>query len=252
MVAQMVKRLPTMQETRVQSLGWEDPLEKGMATHSSILAWRIPWTEDPSRLQSMGSQRVRHHWATSLSLSMGDRGGYSTDTQDKAMIHALGGMRLLRMAPNENLVNCLFLKISISSHGWPRVTETVESKTEDKGGQLYCFLNHCSYDLGENGCFLKRLFKCQVITFLCHPSSPNLDQYTNEEQLIWGWSFSCIRPQRRLGWWPDFIRKQVFFQASLYHGPCCSIRYWEQATGSLAHLLPGVRSGELVSCVGWW
>ena len=60
MVAQMVKRLPTMWETRVQSLGWEDLLEKKMATHSSILAWKIPWTEEPGRLQAMGSLRVRH------------------------------------------------------------------------------------------------------------------------------------------------------------------------------------------------
>ena len=59
-MAQMVKRLPTMQETRVQSLGWEDLLEKEMATHSSILAWKIPWMEEPGRLQSMGSQRVGH------------------------------------------------------------------------------------------------------------------------------------------------------------------------------------------------
>ena len=66
----LAKRLPAMQETWVRSLGWEDPLEKEMATHSSILAWRIPWTEDPDRLQSMGSQRVRHNWATSLSLSL--------------------------------------------------------------------------------------------------------------------------------------------------------------------------------------
>ena len=56
-----VKRQPTMQETRVQSLDREDPLEKAMATHSSILAWKIPWTEDPGRLQSMGSQRVGQH-----------------------------------------------------------------------------------------------------------------------------------------------------------------------------------------------
>ena len=60
MVAQRLKRLPPMQETRVQSLGWEDPLEKKMVTHSSILAWRIPWMEKPGRLQSMGSQSVRH------------------------------------------------------------------------------------------------------------------------------------------------------------------------------------------------
>ena len=57
----MVKNLPAMQETQVRSLGWEDPLEKGMATHSSILAWRIPWTEEPGGLQSMGSQRVGHN-----------------------------------------------------------------------------------------------------------------------------------------------------------------------------------------------
>ena len=54
LVTQMVKNLPTMQETRVQSLGWEDPLEKGMATHFSILAWKIPWTEEPGRLHFMG------------------------------------------------------------------------------------------------------------------------------------------------------------------------------------------------------
>ena len=60
-VAQMVKNLPVMWETWIQSLDWEDPLEKGMATHSSILAWKIPWTEEPGRLQSMGLQRVRHN-----------------------------------------------------------------------------------------------------------------------------------------------------------------------------------------------
>ena len=57
----MVKNPPAMWETSVQSLGWEDPLEKQKATHSSILAWRIPWTEEPGRLQSMGSQRVRQN-----------------------------------------------------------------------------------------------------------------------------------------------------------------------------------------------
>ena len=59
-VAQMVRCLPTMQETWVRSLGWDDLLEKEMTTHSSILAWKIPWMEEPGRLQSMGSQRVRH------------------------------------------------------------------------------------------------------------------------------------------------------------------------------------------------
>ena len=59
-MAQTVKRLSTMWETWVQSLGWEDPLEKEMAIHSSTIAWKIPWTEEPGRLQSMGSQRVVH------------------------------------------------------------------------------------------------------------------------------------------------------------------------------------------------
>ena len=64
LVAQMVKNLPAMQETWVQSLGWEDPLEKGKATHSSILAWRIPQTEEPGGLQPTGSQRIGHDWVT--------------------------------------------------------------------------------------------------------------------------------------------------------------------------------------------
>ena len=69
-VTQMVKSLPAMQETGVQSLGWEDPLEKKMATHSSILAWEIPWTEEAGGLQSTGSQRVGHDWATNTFTSL--------------------------------------------------------------------------------------------------------------------------------------------------------------------------------------
>ena len=64
LVTQLVKNLPAMWETWVWSQGWEDPLEKRTATHSNILAWRIPWTEEPGRLQSMGSQRVGHNWVT--------------------------------------------------------------------------------------------------------------------------------------------------------------------------------------------
>ena len=64
-VAQMGKNLPGMRETWAQSLVLEDPLEKGMTTHSSILAWKILWTEEPGRLQSMGSQRIWHDWVTS-------------------------------------------------------------------------------------------------------------------------------------------------------------------------------------------
>ena len=68
LVAQRLKDLPPMQETQVRSLGQEDPLEKEMATHSSILAWRIPWTEELGRLQSTGSQRVGHDWSDFTSL----------------------------------------------------------------------------------------------------------------------------------------------------------------------------------------
>ena len=69
-LAQMVKYLPTMWETRVRSLGWEDLLETEMTTHSSTLAWKIQRTEEPGGLQSMGSQRVGHDWATSLTFTM--------------------------------------------------------------------------------------------------------------------------------------------------------------------------------------
>ena len=66
----MVKRLPAMRETQVQSLGREDPLEKEMATHSGTHAWKIPWMEKPGGLQSMGLQRVRHDWANCKSTTL--------------------------------------------------------------------------------------------------------------------------------------------------------------------------------------
>ena len=69
-MAQTAKHLPAMQETQVRSLGQADPLEKEMATHSSTLAWKIPWMEEPGRLQSMGSQRVGHDGTTSLILDL--------------------------------------------------------------------------------------------------------------------------------------------------------------------------------------
>ena len=74
LVAQTVKNPPAMWETWVRSLGWEDPLEKGMATHSSILAWEIPWTEKPGELQSMGSQRVGRNLGTKYERELCGRG----------------------------------------------------------------------------------------------------------------------------------------------------------------------------------
>ena len=89
LAAQTVKRLPTVRETRVQSLGREDLLEKEMATHSSILAWEVPWMEEHGRLQSMGSQRVRHNWVTLLTHShqwpQDWKGKFSFQSQRKAM-----------------------------------------------------------------------------------------------------------------------------------------------------------------------
>ena len=73
LVAQSVKNTPAIQETWIQSLGWKDPLEEGKTTHSSSLGWRIPWTEEPGGLQTMGLQRVGHDLATSLSLGQATR-----------------------------------------------------------------------------------------------------------------------------------------------------------------------------------
>ena len=86
LVAQTVKNLPAVQETWIQSLGWEDPLEKRMATHSGILAWRIPWTEEPDRLLSMRSQRVGYDWATNtfISLSQSFIGDYLQCKDEKS------------------------------------------------------------------------------------------------------------------------------------------------------------------------
>ena len=102
LVAQTVKRLPTMWETWVQSLGQEDPLEKEMATHSSILASKIPLTEDPGRLQSMGSQRVRHDWVTSLSFfpfPMNIQGWFPVEFTDLTSLLSKGLLLRVSLAP---------------------------------------------------------------------------------------------------------------------------------------------------------
>ena len=98
-MAQTVKHLPTMQETRVRSLVLEDPLEKEMATHSSILAWKIPWTEEPGWLLSMGSQRVRHNWATSL-FSKSPIQIWNTNRTKKKPNEKLGRAVLFKYAPS--------------------------------------------------------------------------------------------------------------------------------------------------------
>ena len=124
LVAQSLKRLPPTWETWVRSLGWEDPLEKEMATHSSILAWGIPWTEEPGRLQSTGSQRVWHDWATSLSLSC-----------DLRLLNAYSHWQPIFRVNSPSLSLCLFFSVFLCTT--MRLTvQTWTSKTRQK---YYCF-----------------------------------------------------------------------------------------------------------------
>ena len=106
LVARSVKSLPTVQETWVRSLGWEDPLQKEMATHSSILAWKMPWTEEPGRLQFIASHRVKHYW------------------YDLACIHTWGqnvytGLGWLKVLRSVGWVKFICIKIPEAS--WERV-----------------------------------------------------------------------------------------------------------------------------------
>ena len=102
-MAQKVKCLPTVWETRVQSLGWEDLLEKEMATHSSIPAWRIPWMEEPDRLQSMELQRVKHDRVTSLFFLL-------RNAENQREIHSVS----LSLLPSFFLLSIFY----IYSHFW--------------------------------------------------------------------------------------------------------------------------------------
>ena len=121
LVVQMVKHLPTMQETQVRSLGQEDPLEKEMATHSNTLAWKIPWTEEHGRLESMGSQRVRHNWATSLHFFYIKRG---RGVAGGCKLHGIGilcsyccwprsGIMFLQTSDKTNIMLCFQIFISL-------------------------------------------------------------------------------------------------------------------------------------------
>ena len=112
LVAQMVKCLPAMRETQVRFLGWEDPLEKEMAIRSSSFAWKIPWMEDPDRLQSMGSQRVGPDWATSLHFTslQAKRPRPCPVPPSYFLMHTFSRWSLLRAGP----VNSHFLQSGLS------------------------------------------------------------------------------------------------------------------------------------------
>ena len=92
----MIKNLPEMQETQIRSLGWENPLEKGMAIHSSTLAWRIPWTEEPGRLPSTGSKRVRQDWVTNIWIFPGSSDDKASATMQETQVQSLGQEDLLK------------------------------------------------------------------------------------------------------------------------------------------------------------
>ena len=115
LVAQTVKHLPAMQETRVQFLGQEDHLEKEMAIHSSTLAWKTPWTEEPDRLQSMGSQRDTHDWATSLSLSLKNSGAGGPASHTSGFL-----IRLVRKIPWASLVAQAVKNLPAMQKTWVR------------------------------------------------------------------------------------------------------------------------------------
>ena len=116
-VAQTVKNLPALWEKWVQPLGWEDPLQKGMATHFSILAWRIPRTEEPGNLQSMGSQRVRHDWVANPFISLLEPWYFSDEKQflefhGRELWQLEWGSVLFSLSDFPNSVGCFSLEIS--------------------------------------------------------------------------------------------------------------------------------------------
>ena len=128
LVAQRVKNLPAVQETQVQSLGWENLLEEGMATHSSILAWRIPWTEEPGGVQSMGSQRIGHDWATNtLIYDACDRtesnGVAAKSSEDGDFSGSVAGTMVNDSAAW--VISCIFNKLSSALD----LTEALQSPT---------------------------------------------------------------------------------------------------------------------------
>ena len=145
-MAQTVKRLPTRRKTWVHSLGQEDPLEKEMATHSSTHAWKIPCTEEPGRLQSMGSQRVEHDWATSLSLYI-----YYVPTLNCFIsILLLSVIAVLILSAWENPIQHAFPERSITHKRHFTLSPAIQCR------QLG-WLNLISYQLSEN---LKLYYLC--------------------------------------------------------------------------------------------
>ena len=143
LVAQRLKHLPPMRETQVQSLGWEDPLEKEMVTHSSIPAWRIPWMEKPGSLQSTGSQRVRHDWVISLH--------FTVSTVSPSISHEMMGpdamifvFWMLNFKPTFSLSSFTFIKKLFCSSSLSDIRVVWPTKWGDQVSQTMTQTNgHC-------------------------------------------------------------------------------------------------------------
>ena len=167
LVAQTVKHLPAMEETQAWSLGREDPLEKEMATHSSTLAWKTPWMEESGRLQSMGSQRVREDWATSLSLW--GRKDASVNQSHRKKIN------VDQMHTEENK----FTKISLFIGGLDGKLEATETQADSKQPLLdssfvsslsQLTLNYCPWP-PLRGLSLRPISRTSPISNLCSPEA---------------------------------------------------------------------------------
>ena len=147
----MVKHLPAVQKTQVRSLGQEDPLEKEMATHSSILAWEIPWTEEPGRLQSMGLQRVGHDWsdlaAAAAAAAGGSNGKVSAcSAEDPGSIPGLG------RSPGEGNGNALqysCLENSMDREAWWATVHGVAKSWTQLSDFTFTFFQNHVYSINQ-------------------------------------------------------------------------------------------------------
>ena len=143
LVVQMIKNLSAMQETWALSLGWGHPLEKGMATHSSILAWRIPWTEEPGGVQSIGLQRVGHDWAiNTLVPSKSSSGSSSAFSQQMSKVDIKRGVcGGSRSQPTSGKSHFYYIPFIRASHmALPRCRGHIQEECELVWVNIYCYL----------------------------------------------------------------------------------------------------------------
>ena len=142
-MAQTLKRLPAARETQVWSLGWEDPLEKEMATHSSILAWKIPWTEEPGGLQSMWLQRVGHDWDFTFTSQTGGQqdlihlttpDGLDNVGQEKPQHPASGSVNMrIYFLKKQFIISLHFLNLCFPRPVAPLIGTSASAEPPDKG-----------------------------------------------------------------------------------------------------------------------